>query len=193
MSRAKWTIVGTYVAIPIICFPLYVTYAIVTRKDPETGTFEYVVNFSKLANMNGGLLKTINFWVFAVALKLIPCLLLTVLILLLVQAMYRADERRIRLKSNGANLMMNRPKPSSSTGTHTGNTIAMCEGNNNNNNTTNLRVNGAITHSVSASPVIDATPTSSGGLRRASNQSLTTPKVSKLHFLTKVLQYEVLF
>jgi len=45
--------------------------------------------------------RTINFWLFGVAMKVVPCVLLTVLSALLVRAMHLADMRRRRLLSQG--------------------------------------------------------------------------------------------
>jgi len=45
--------------------------------------------------------RTINFWLFGVALKVVPCVVLTVLSALLVRAMRLADLRRRRLLSQG--------------------------------------------------------------------------------------------
>ena len=45
--------------------------------------------------------RTINFWVFGVAMKVVPCVLLTVLSALLVRAMRVADRRRRRLLTQG--------------------------------------------------------------------------------------------
>ena len=52
--------------------------------------------------MNDGLLKNINFWVFSVGLKLVPCILLTYLSLALIRVLLEAEKRRQRLKSNVA-------------------------------------------------------------------------------------------
>jgi len=45
--------------------------------------------------------RTINYWLFGVAMKVVPCILLTVLSALLVRAMRLADLRRRRLLSQG--------------------------------------------------------------------------------------------
>ena len=50
--------------------------------------------------MNDGLLKNINFWVFSVGLKIVPCILLTYLSLALIRVLLEAERRRQRLKSN---------------------------------------------------------------------------------------------
>jgi hypothetical protein len=50
--------------------------------------------------MNNGLLRNINFWVFSVGLKIVPCILLTYLSLALIRVLLEAEKRRQRLKSN---------------------------------------------------------------------------------------------
>ena len=45
--------------------------------------------------------RTINFWLFGVAMKVVPCVVLSVLSALLVRAMHLADVRRRRLLSQG--------------------------------------------------------------------------------------------
>lgn len=52
--------------------------------------------------------RTINFWLFGVAMKVIPCVVLTVLSALLVRAMRLADRRRRRLLSQGRRLESDR-------------------------------------------------------------------------------------
>lgn len=172
MTRAKWTIVGTYIAVPIVCFPSYVTFAIIAP--PEFDPPQYTIGYSQVSEMGGGLLKLVNFWVFAVGLKIIPCILLTILILLLVKAMVKADERRIRLKSNSLGTHGKVSGSNNTTG-NTGGNNTLCEGNNN-----NLMVDGMITHSASASHVITGTVASSSQ-RRPSNQSLTVQRQKVSH------------
>lgn len=58
------------------------------------------VNFSEISQMNNGLLRNINFWVFSVGLKIVPCILLTYLSLALIRVLLEAERRRQRLKSN---------------------------------------------------------------------------------------------
>lgn len=58
------------------------------------------VSFSDIAQMNDGLLRNINFWVFSVGLKIVPCFLLTYLSLALIRVLLEAERRRQRLRSN---------------------------------------------------------------------------------------------
>jgi len=62
--------------------------------------------------------RTINFWLFGVALKVVPCIVLTVLSALLVRAMRLADIRRRRLLSQGRRVESDRAGERNSTPTH---------------------------------------------------------------------------
>lgn len=66
----------------------------------ETPRVSPQVTFSDFSQMNDGLLRNINFWVFSVGLKLVPCILLTYLSLALIRVLLEAERRRQRLKSN---------------------------------------------------------------------------------------------
>ena len=50
-----------------------------------------------------GNLTTINYWIQALCIKLIPCILLTVLTVMLIVAMHDANVRRMKLKSQVIN------------------------------------------------------------------------------------------
>lgn len=56
--------------------------------------------WSEIAKRNDGLLKKINFWVFGVMAKIIPCVMLTYLSLALIRVMVEADKRKTRLKES---------------------------------------------------------------------------------------------
>lgn len=70
--------------------------------------FAVQVDWSDIARYNE-LLKKINFWVFSVGAKLVPCILLTYLSLTLIRALIEADKRKRRLKCGPT------PSPRSST------------------------------------------------------------------------------
>jgi hypothetical protein len=55
------------------------------------------VDFSDIAVQNDELLQKLNFWVFSVLLKLIPCILLTCLSLALIRILVEANKRKQRL------------------------------------------------------------------------------------------------
>ncbi len=59
----------------------------------------YFVNWSPLALQNDRLLFRMNIWLYAFILKLIPCIVLTVITGILIRALYKADRRSARLKN----------------------------------------------------------------------------------------------
>jgi hypothetical protein len=63
----------------------------------STPTTKQKVDWSELAKRNNEFLKHLNIWVFGVASKLIPCVLLTYLSLALIRVLIEADERKQRL------------------------------------------------------------------------------------------------
>lgn len=93
LHRARMTIASVFVVTPLVCLPNYVKYRIYER---ETGGYWFYQNV-----FVGDVYKTFNFWLFAVILKVAPCVLLAALSALLIRAMRRADRKRRRLKSLG--------------------------------------------------------------------------------------------
>ncbi|GAB6031340.1 hypothetical protein CHUAL_009124 [Chamberlinius hualienensis] len=59
----------------------------------------YEIRFSDIALENGALIQNLNFWVYSVMVKLLPCIALTVLSLTLIRALYRTNRRRSQLKN----------------------------------------------------------------------------------------------
>lgn len=57
------------------------------------------VDWSEIALQHNELLKKVNFWVFSVGTKLVPCILLTFLSKALISALYEAEKRKKRLKN----------------------------------------------------------------------------------------------
>ncbi|XP_015918740.1 G-protein coupled receptor dmsr-1-like [Parasteatoda tepidariorum] len=97
LVQARVAIVATYVACAVFCIPLYLTFTLTTGMDEEGNTL-YKVGFSEFAQRHGGLLAKINFWMFSVLTKLVPCIALTVLSIGLLKVLYEATKRRERLK-----------------------------------------------------------------------------------------------
>ncbi|XP_054165015.1 G-protein coupled receptor dmsr-1-like [Oppia nitens] len=101
MSRAKCVIFFIYIACPIFCIPNYLTFTI--NRHQYNNTITYKVGLSELAKSvnwpteDSSLVK-INFWMYSVITKLIPCIALTYLSLALVRVLYRANQRKQRLK-----------------------------------------------------------------------------------------------
>lgn len=96
LSRARIAIASTYVACTILCIPVYITFTV--KASIENGHPLYKVDFSDIAKRHDDLLASINFWLFSVITKLVPCVALTGLSLGLIRVLYEANLRRQRLK-----------------------------------------------------------------------------------------------
>ncbi|KAG6456765.1 hypothetical protein O3G_MSEX009945 [Manduca sexta] len=85
---------------PVLCIPSYFVFTI--HKD---FTFDKTNLPSKVyfvdSNFDGNLYQ-INFWVHAVLIKLLPCVILTVISAWLIRALYRANSRKKALKGYSA-------------------------------------------------------------------------------------------
>ncbi|XP_042900089.1 G-protein coupled receptor dmsr-1 isoform X1 [Parasteatoda tepidariorum] len=99
MRRAKYAIFFTYMMSAIFCIPAYLTFSIFSFQDKE-GQVVYIVNFSDIAKRHNNLLKNMNFWIFSVITKLVPCVALTGISLGLIRILYERNQRRKRLKRN---------------------------------------------------------------------------------------------
>lgn len=119
--RTIFTIGAAYVVCPLICYPLYLqtevksatvtldpnyssetnwTAALVQNDDPENVTL-YYVGMTDSAKSLGNL----NFWIYSVVIKLIPCVALTFLSLRLIVALLEAKKRRKKLTQNATKLV----------------------------------------------------------------------------------------
>lgn len=93
LRRARLTVAAVFLATPIVCIPNYITYHLEQRKDNGywfTNTYFVTRSYTAL-----------NLALFSVVMKVVPCVLLTVLSTLLIRAMRAADAKRKRLKSQG--------------------------------------------------------------------------------------------
>lgn len=96
LPRARIAIASTYIACTLFCIPVYITFTV--GSNIENNQTLYKVDFSKIAKQHNGLLASINFWMFSVITKLVPCIALTGLSLGLIKVLYEANIRRQRLK-----------------------------------------------------------------------------------------------
>ncbi|KFM66935.1 putative G-protein coupled receptor, partial [Stegodyphus mimosarum] len=98
MARAKCAIVATYIMCALFCLPVYLTFT-VSKFRGEDGQIMYRVDFSQIAQRHNRLLEKMNFWIFSVITKLVPCVALTGLSLGLIKVLYETNKRRQRLKN----------------------------------------------------------------------------------------------
>ncbi|ODM93246.1 Sex peptide receptor [Orchesella cincta] len=91
-QRAKWAVGFSYMSSPLLCIPIYLSFSVkpspLTRTKKAATYPEYVVNLSDLADQKA------NFWFYSVVIKIIPCILLTVLSLCLIYSIIQAKKRK---------------------------------------------------------------------------------------------------
>lgn len=110
-------IVSAYVVSPLLCIPLFLAFSIhpktaivgkygqILKKSDSIDLVEggarnitlFIVNISELGKANSNLLSHINFWVYSVVIKLIPCAALTELSRRLICALLETKRRRQQL------------------------------------------------------------------------------------------------
>ncbi|OXA62113.1 sex peptide receptor [Folsomia candida] len=100
MERAKLAIIIAYVCSLLVCIPVYLTFEVKWVNGTEGGV-KYYVHYSELAKAHDQLLVNANFWVYSVVIKLIPCLVLTVVSFRLINSLMEAKRRKAQLKGGG--------------------------------------------------------------------------------------------
>lgn len=123
MRQTLWAIASSYVVCPFIAIPLYATMqiapkltqvqttAFVSNADGGGGDLVqiqrnvtiYRIEQNELANSR--LMYHVNLWIYSVAIKLIPCVALTILSQRLIAALMEAKRRRKMLTANSAMAM----------------------------------------------------------------------------------------
>lgn len=116
MRTTLIAIASSYVVCPFIAIPLYLSFSITTSVEQldldgyaltadntsvARNVTLYRINSSELANKHSLLLNA-NLWIYSVAIKLIPCVALTILSLRLIGALLEAKRRRKQLTSHNA-------------------------------------------------------------------------------------------
>ncbi|CAB3366229.1 Hypothetical predicted protein [Cloeon dipterum] len=86
----RYAILAAYVGSSIICIPLYLSFSV----SPFEGGTVYYVRLSKLGGAGGQLLIYINFWIYSVLIKLLPCVILSFLSQRLLAALWENKQRR---------------------------------------------------------------------------------------------------
>ncbi|XP_052217946.1 sex peptide receptor-like [Dreissena polymorpha] len=96
LQRALLTIKIIVIANVIVCIPDIFLYRVAKLTDFGYNFSGYVGADSYLVEKHK-FYKTFNYWFFAVIMKVVPCILLTLLSTMVIQAMYQASKRRVRL------------------------------------------------------------------------------------------------
>ncbi|RZF42710.1 hypothetical protein LSTR_LSTR001505 [Laodelphax striatellus] len=118
MQRTICVILTGYLVCPLICIPVYFSFDITPKVGlvDDAGEFSksndsstpvhnatlYYVSLSELSQANNNLLYDVNFWIYSVVIKIIPCIALTILSLRLVCALMDAKKRRQKLTSSSS-------------------------------------------------------------------------------------------
>uniref|UniRef100_A0ABD2X7N8 G-protein coupled receptors family 1 profile domain-containing protein n=1 Tax=Trichogramma kaykai TaxID=54128 RepID=A0ABD2X7N8_9HYME len=104
-SRCRVALLSNFVASVLACAPSYFVFGIREQRLNEGNGQEvlYHVDASRIpqgqsSSVDGrGLLYKLNFWLLGVLVKLLPCLVLTIISVILIQALYNRAKARRRL------------------------------------------------------------------------------------------------
>ncbi|XP_063366490.1 G-protein coupled receptor dmsr-1-like [Cydia amplana] len=99
--RCSMAILISFVLPPILCIPSYFVFTIHKDFTIDVSSGAAMKVFFVDSDFDGSLYQ-INFWVHAVFIKLLPCVILTVISAWLIRALYRANTRKKALKSYNA-------------------------------------------------------------------------------------------
>lgn len=89
-----------------ICIPSYFMFGIQSTILYENGEYHelYHLDLSDLAKAHNELLYVFNVWLYAVVLKLIPCIILAIISVALIKALHSTTQRREKLQNFTNNL-----------------------------------------------------------------------------------------
>jgi len=79
--RCSWAIISSFLLPLLVCSPSYMVFSVRETRVREKGGYIslYHLDLSDMAKENGEFLYVLNFWVYAVLIKLLPCLMLTII------------------------------------------------------------------------------------------------------------------
>lgn len=99
-ARCRVALWSSLLAPLVACAPSYLVFGIRETELEENGKVEvlYFVDAMEANSSGKGFLYQLNFWVLAVVVKLLPCLILTVISCWLIKALYRAKGRKQALR-----------------------------------------------------------------------------------------------
>lgn len=103
IKHAKIVILTVYISAVVVCIPNYISNYYQT--DTKVINGQNVTTYDTMHRKDGGfkIVFSLNYWLQAMLVKLIPCLLLTVLTIMLISALRRAHKRHVHLMSHGKN------------------------------------------------------------------------------------------
>ncbi|CAH0713267.1 unnamed protein product, partial [Brenthis ino] len=95
--RCSIAILSSFILPPILCIPTFLVFDIHTKNLTESKDRPSVAYH--LDSDSQGVLYQVNFWVHAVLIKLLPCLILTVISWWLIRALYSANQHQKNLRN----------------------------------------------------------------------------------------------
>ncbi|XP_055689593.1 G-protein coupled receptor dmsr-1 isoform X2 [Lutzomyia longipalpis] len=114
LSHCNEAILMSYIISPLLCFPTYFVFRINEKTIKENN--RSVLLYHLDAREDTALYR-FNFWMHSIVIKLLPCVILTVISFVLIRVLYKAAKRKIKLKgytnpaNQGAATALNGTKP----------------------------------------------------------------------------------
>lgn len=118
MKQTKIAIASSYIFCPLLAIPIYLGYSItpvVELLGPDGNSMKpnsteigrnitlYKLLPSELATKHD-VISDMNFWLYSIVIKIIPCIALTIFSIIIIGALLEAKRRRKKLTSNSAGL-----------------------------------------------------------------------------------------
>ncbi|XP_065075073.1 G-protein coupled receptor dmsr-1 [Ochlerotatus camptorhynchus] len=97
-SNYSYAILFCYILAPILCMPTYFVFTV--RQTRVFRNDAHVMMYHLDADENTSLYRY-NFWIHSVIIKLLPCAVLTVISCVLINVLWKASKRRLKLKQGG--------------------------------------------------------------------------------------------
>ena len=128
LRKSRYIVLLVCASCAVVLIPNYLTLAIASSADPATNQTMYeVVTTSSQPNSTvvDAALSTVNFWIHALIIKLVPCVLMSLFGFLLVLTVRRQRQRSRQLlrgtgaKNSGRTTIKCQPKTKAREGSHT--------------------------------------------------------------------------
>ncbi|XP_043505672.1 G-protein coupled receptor dmsr-1 isoform X2 [Polistes fuscatus] len=108
-TRCKIALWCCVLAPLIACAPSYFVFGIRDQIVCENGTKEILYHVDTDYSRDKGFIYQLNFWILGVVVKLMPCVILTIIICWLIKTLCRTKDRKKALKNYNQPLMKNLP------------------------------------------------------------------------------------
>ena len=116
-QRTKWAILAVYIASAIVLIPNYLCLSVVSAPHRKTNLTMYHISAISERHTYGLVISRMNFWLHAVIIKILPCLLMSIFACLLLCTMRTSHKEAVRLrkKSMGVQAVRTRRREHSRT------------------------------------------------------------------------------